>query len=310
MQEDGRAKTGDTMKIGIGIGGSTVDEMVAQTERAASDGFMSGWLSNIFGVDAITAIAIAGRHVPGIHLGTAVVPTFPRHPHALAQQAQTAWDATDGRFTLGIGLSHQIVIETMLGLSYDKPALHMREYLSVLLPLLRKGNVAFEGERYRVNAPLDRMGPEGGPPVLLAAMAPVMLHLAGAVADGTILWMTGARTVGEHVVPRVTKAAADAGKAAPQIVASLPVAVTDDVDGAREKAAATFAVYGGLPSYRAMLDKEGAGGPQDVAIIGDEAAVEAGIRTMADAGVTEFSAALFGGGETIRRTSQFLRGLL
>ena len=298
------------LKIGITIGGSTVDEVVAHTERAAAEGFESGWLSNIFGVDAITAIAIAGRHVPGIHLGTAVVPTFPRHPHALAQQAMTAWDATGGHFTLGIGLSHQIVIETMFGLSYDKPAVHMREYLSVLLPLLREGNVSFQGEHYRVAAPVERIGPPGGPSVIIAAMAPVMLRLAGEVADGTTLWMTGARTIAEHVVPRITKAAADAGKPAPQVVAALPVAVTDDVDGAREKAASTFAVYGGLPSYRAMLDREGAGGPEDVAIIGDEATVEAGIRALGDAGATEFSAALFGGSDTMRRTTDLLRGLL
>src|SRR5689334_3454210 len=128
------------MEIGIGIGGTTVDEVVAQAERAAAAGFESAWTANIFGVDAIMVLAIAGRAVPGLHLGTAVVPTYPRHPHAMAQQAMTAWDATNGRFTLGIGLSHQIVIETMFGLSFDKPAVHMREYLSVLLPLLRQGS--------------------------------------------------------------------------------------------------------------------------------------------------------------------------
>lgn len=297
------------MKIGLTVGGTTVDDTVVQVQKAASAGFTSAWLANIFGVEALTAIAVAGREVPGIHLGTAVVPTFPRHPHALAQQARTTWDATGGRLTLGIGLSHQIVIETMFGLSFEKPAVHMREYLSVLLPLLRDGNVSFRGERYTVNAPLDRMGPEGGPPVLLAAMAPVMLRLAGAVADGTILWMTGARTVADHVAPRITAAAEEAGKPAPQIVAALPVAVTGDPDAAREAAAAVFAVYGGLPSYRAMLDKEGAAGPEDVAIVGDEATVEAGIRAMGEAGVTEFSAALFGDADTVRRTTELLRGM-
>lgn len=298
------------MRIGIGIGGNTIDEVLAQVERAAGDGFTSGWLSNIFGIDAITAIAVAGRHVPGIHLGTAVVPTYPRHPHALAQQAMTAWDATRGHFTLGIGLSHQVVIESMFGLSFDKPANHMREYLAVLLPLLREGRVSFEGERYQVHATLERAGDLAGPPVLLAAMAPVMLRLAGELADGTILWMTGARTVSEHVAPRLTKAASDAGRPGPRIVAALPVAVTDDVDVARQQAASTFGVYGGLPSYRSMLEREGAGGPEDVAIVGDEATVEAGIRSMADAGVTEFSAVCFGSGDTIRRTTQLLRGMV
>lgn len=299
------------MDIGVNIGGRTVDEVVADAERAVADGFTSGWMANIFGLDAVTACAIAGRSVPGITLGTAVTPTYPRHPHALAQQAMTAWDATGGRFVLGIGLSHQIVIETMFGLSFDKPAVHMREYLSVLLPLLREGNVRFDGERYKVNAPLERAGDPGGPQVLIAAMAPVMLRLAGELADGTSLWMTGARTVAEHVAPRVTKAASDAGRPAPRIVASLPVAVvgTGGVDAAREEAARVFAVYGGLPSYRAMLDKEGAAGPEDVAIIGDESTVEAGIRGMADAGVTDFAAARFGDEETTRRTTEVLQGL-
>ena len=222
----------------------------------------------------------------------------------------TAWDATGGRFTLGIGLSHQIVIETMFGLSFDRPAAHMREYLSVLLPLLREGAVSFNGEQYRVNAPLERGNTPGSPPVLLAAMAPVMLHLAGAVADGTSLWMTGAQTVADYVAPKINKAAEEAGKPAPTILASLPVAVTNDIEGAKGQAAATFAIYGGLPSYRAMLDKEGAGGPEDIAIIGDEATVEARIREMGEAGVTEFSAACFGDGEMIRRTTDVLRGLL
>src|SRR4051794_28844813 len=225
------------MKIGIGIGGSTVDEVVAQAERAAAAGFDSLWTANIFGLDAITALAIAGRAVPGVNFGTAVVPTFPRHPHALAQQAMTAWDATGGRFTLGIGVSHQIVIETMFGLSFDKPAAHMREYLSVLLPLLREGSVSFRGDLYQVNAPLERAGDLAGPPVLLAAMAPVMLRLAGEVGDGTLLWMTGPKTVATHVAPRINKAAADAGRPAPQIVAALPIALTDDPDALKQDAA-------------------------------------------------------------------------
>lgn len=297
------------MKIGIGIGGQTVDEVVAQAERAAAEGFTSAWTANIFGLDAITTLAIAGRAVPGLHLGTAVVPTFPRHPHAMAQQAMTAWDATGGRFTLGIGLSHQIVIETMFGLSFDKPAAHMREYLAVLLPLLRDGNASFDGDLYRVHAPLERAGDPAGPPVLLAAMAPVMLRLAGEVADGTVLWMTGPKAVANHVAPQINKAAADAGRAAPQIVAALPIAVTNDVDVAKQQAASTFEIYGGLPSYRAMLDAEGAAGPADVAIVGDEATVAAGIEAMADAGVTEFNASCFGDDDTIRHTTALLKEL-
>ena len=297
------------MDIGLNIGGATVDEVVRNAESAAAQGFRSAWIANIFGIDAITACAIAGRAVPSLTLGTAVVPTYPRHPHALAQQAMTAWDATNGRFQLGIGLSHQIVIESMFGLSFDKPAAHMREYLAVLLPLLRDGNVSFDGEQYRVHAPLERAGDLAGPPVLLAAMAPVMLRICGEQTDGTILWMTGPKTVGEHVAPRLSKAAADAGRPAPRIVATLPVAVTNDPDGARALANDAFQIYGNLPSYRAMLDKEGAEGPGDVAIVGDEATVAAGIRAMADAGTTEFVGAVFGDEATMARTTDLLLGL-
>jgi F420-dependent oxidoreductase-like protein len=297
------------MEIAINIGGATIDEVVGNAQAAAAQGFRSAWVANIFGLDAITACAVAGRAAPGLTLGTAVVPTYPRHPHAMAQQAITAWDATGGRFNLGIGLSHQIVIESMFGLSFDKPAVHMREYLAVLLPLLREGNVSFDGEHYRVHAPLERAGDAAGPPVLLAALAPVMLRLCGEQADGTILWMTGPKTVAEHVAPRITKAAADAGRPAPRIVATLPVAVTDDPDGARQLANDVFQIYGNLPSYRAMLDKEGAAGPGDVAIVGDEATVTAGIRAMADAGTTEFVGAVFGDGAAMARTTELLLGL-
>jgi F420-dependent oxidoreductase-like protein len=297
------------MDIGLNIGGSTVDEVVRNAQSAAQQGFRSAWIANIFGIDAITACAIAGRAAPDLTLGTAVVPTFPRHPHAMAQQAMTAWDATNGRFQLGIGLSHQIVIESMFGLSFDKPAVHMREYLAVLLPLLREGNASFDGDLYRVHAPLERAGDPAGPPVLIAAMAPVMLRICGEHTDGTILWMTGPKTVGDHVVPRLTKAATDARRPAPRVVATLPVAVTNDPDRAREIANNVFQIYGNLPSYRAMLDKEGAAGPGDVAIVGDEATVIAGIRSMADAGTTEFVAAVFGDDATTARTNEVLLAL-
>lgn len=297
------------MDIAVNLGGSTIDDIVRNAESAAEQGFRSAWIANIFGIDAITACAIAGRAVPGLTVGTAVVPTFPRHPHAMAQQAMTAWDATNGHFRLGIGLSHQIVIESMFGLSFDKPAVHMRDYLAVLLPLLREGNVSFDGERYSVHAPLERAGDPAGPPVLLAAMAPVMLRICGEQTDGTILWMTGPRTVGDHVVPRLSKAAADAQRPAPRVVATLPVAVTNDPDGARELANTVFQVYGTLPSYRAMLDKEGAEGPGDVAIVGDEATVAAGIQAMADAGTTEFVGAIFGDEATTRRTAEVMLAL-
>src|SRR5580692_9863771 len=249
------------MRIGTSVterGGATaLAQMADDLRQAADDGFASAWMANIFGLDALTALAVAGSQAPGIELGTAVVPTYPRHPAVLAQQAMTAALAIGpGRLTLGIGLSHQIVIESMYGYSFDKPARHMREYLSVLLPLLDGTAVSMDGET--VHAHIGLTTPRAARiPVLVAAMAPRMLELAGGKADGTILWMTGPNTVRDYVVPSITAAASAAGRPAPRVVCTLPVCVTDDADAARSAAATEFVIYGQLPSYRAMLDKEG-----------------------------------------------------
>ena len=286
------------MRIGIGIGeivGTPADVpgIVAQAKRAEADGFACGWFANIFGMDAIMAAAFCARETSRIELGTAVVPTFPRHPVAMAQQALTAQSAANGRFTLGIGLSHQVVIEMMLGLSFAKPYSHMKEYLAVLAPLIRTGNVSHQGREYRVAASVAVPGATPCP-ILVAALAPKMLALTGAVADGTITWMTGVKTIREHTVPRIRDAAAAAGRPAPRVVVGLPIAVTKETAAARKAAASRFEIYGSLPSYRAMLDREGAAGPADVAIVGDESAVGDALTRLAEAGATDFFAAPFG----------------
>jgi 5,10-methylenetetrahydromethanopterin reductase len=285
-----------------------------QLQQAADAGFASAWISNIFGLDALTALAVAGRPVPGIEVGTAVVPTYPRHPAALAQQALTADLAVDGRLALGIGLSHRLVIQDMFGLDFERPARHMREYLSILLPLLDGEAVDFEGETLRAKIGLTIPRPDQARsrrvPVLLAAMAPVMLRLAGERADGTVLWMTGPATVRDYIVPAITQAAQAAGRPAPRVVCILPVCVTDDPDLARARAARVFAIYGQLPSYRAMLDREGAAGPADVAIIGDEDTVGGKITALADAGVTDFVAGEFAQGDDAKRTRDLLKSLI
>jgi F420-dependent oxidoreductase-like protein len=289
------------MRIGLGIGGRTIAEAVANAQEAEADGFASVWFSNIFGLDAMTACTAAGLGTDRIELGTFVVPTFPRHPHAMAQQASSTNDAAGGRFCLGIGLSHQVVIEMMFGLSFAKPAKHMEEYLAVLLPLLREGKVSFNGDVYRVNANLEANGAPNPPSVVVAALGPKMLELTGANADGTATWTTGVKTLGDHIVPTITKAAAAAGRPAPRIIAGLPMCVTEDPDGARELAAKQFAVYGTLPSYRAMLDREGAATPGDIALVGDEEAVAAQVAQLADAGVTDFGGSRYGTPEQIDR---------
>ncbi|MEY2478504.1 MAG: 5,10-methylenetetrahydromethanopterin reductase [Actinomycetota bacterium] len=288
----------------------SIDQFLAQLIDAERRGFASAWVAQIFSWDALTLLAIAGREVPRMELGTSVVPTYPRHPSVLAGQALTTQVASGGRLVLGIGLSHQIVVEGMWGYSYDRPARHMREYLDALLPLLRGESVAVEGETLKAMGNITIPDPPSPPPVLLAALAPRMLHLAGAVADGTVTWMTGVKTVESHIVPAITAAATSAGRAAPRVAVGLPVCVTDDPAGAREQAAKTFAVYGHLPSYRAMLDKEGAAGPADVAIAGDEATVTAEVRRLADAGATDFAGAVFGSAEERARTLDVLAGLV
>ena len=304
------------MRIGIGIGDiagapADVDALVAQAKRAEADGFASGWFANIFGMDAITAAAVCGRETRTIELGTAVVPTFPRHPVAMAQQALSAQAVCRGRFALGVGLSHQIVIEGMLGLSFAKPYSHMKDYLEVLAPLIRQGAVSHMGSEYRVNANVAVPGATPCP-LLVAALAPRMLALCGAVADGTITWMTGPKTIREHTVPRLREAAAKAGRPKPRVVVSLPVAVTREVAGARASAAKQFQIYGALPSYRAMLDREGVEGPADVAIVGDESAVGEQLSRLAEIGATDYLAVPFrvpGDDEAVERTRAVLAGL-
>ncbi|MFQ5458438.1 MAG: TIGR03564 family F420-dependent LLM class oxidoreductase [Myxococcota bacterium] len=303
------------MRIGLWIPAvekKPLEETLERYAQAERDGFATAWTPQMFGPDALTMLALGGKITSRIELGTSVVPTFPRHPVALAQQALTVQAATGGRLALGLGLSHQVVIEGMLGLSYKKPARHMREYLTILRDLRDTGKASFEGETYRVGA-TARVAAETPFPIIVAALGPRMLAIAGELGDGTITWMVGPETLASHIVPGITKSAAQAGHPAPRVVAALPVCVTDDAPLARKTAAEIFAMYGGLPSYRAMLDREGAGGPEDVSIVGSEKEVRDALKRMADAGATDFGAAIFPAGPDAEasqaRTYAFLASL-
>jgi len=294
------------MDIGIFCEPADVDRSVTEVAAIAEAGFGSVWMPQIFGPDSLTVLAVVAREVPGIRLGTAVVPTYPRHPMMLAGQALTVQQVSGGRLTLGIGLSHQIVIESLLGLSYDKPVRHLREYLSILMPLLHGEPVDVEGETLSAKLALDV--PDAPPvPVVVAALGSQMLTVTGRLADGTVTWMTGPSTLGSHIVPTVTRAAADAGRPAPRVVCALPVCVTDDEAEARAAAAERFQMYGFLPSYKAMLDREGASGPADVAIVGDAATVRAGVEAVVEQGATTFVAVPYRNREA---TLEVLAGLL
>jgi F420-dependent oxidoreductase-like protein len=283
------------------------DHFVEHVSEIARDGFATAVFAHLTsGFDALTAIAIAGRAVPEIELETAVVPIYTRHPTAMAQQALTTQVAVGGRLTLGIGLSHRPVVETVWGMSFERPVEYMQEYLAILQPLLHGEAVAFAGRRFRAQAqpPMTEVPP---PPVLLAALGERMLRLAGEQTDGTVTWMVGARTLAEHVTPVISAAAQAAGRPAPRIVVGLPICVTSDPDAARARAARAFERYGQLPSYRAMLDREGAASPADVALVGSESEVEAQLDELEKAGATDFNGSVFGSAEEHQRTLQFLR---
>jgi F420-dependent oxidoreductase-like protein len=283
------------MKIGI-FGGTvnsgTIDDVVNEAKQAERDGFASYWAPNIFGHDALTALAIVGREVPRIEIGTSVVPTYPRHPIAIAQQSHTVNAASKGRLCLGIGLSHKVVVEGMLGLSYDKPVRHLREYLSVLMPLARCEKSNFVGETYTTKGSLHGVGSSPFS-VVVAALGPQLLRVTGALADGTLTWCTGPKTLQSLTVPTINEAAKIAGRPAPRVIAALPVCVTSDVAKALEIAAKAFVIYGQLPSYRAMLDHEGAAGPADIVIAGTAEQVKQRVADLAGVGVTDFAAVEF-----------------
>src|SRR2546428_7395258 len=210
------------MRIGLFFGARRevvgFNTLVERASHAERDGLSHFWVPHLptLGYDALTALAIIARQTSRIELGTAVVPVFAEHPLTLAQHALTAQAASGGRLALGIGLSHQPVVEDMMGLSYASPARYMEEYLSVLHPLFREGRVDFAGQVFSVKAELHV--PDSSTfPVLLAALAPRMLRLAGERADGTITWMAGRKTLASHVVPRLTAAAQAAGRPQPRV---------------------------------------------------------------------------------------------
>ena len=306
------------MRIGLFVGAlelmRDVEERLHRIIDAENDGFDSYWLPQHFGADMLTIIAMAGMQTSRIELGTAVVPTYPRHPVALAQQALTAQVAVGGRLTLGIGVSHRSTVEDWLGLSYAHPVRHIEEYLSVLLPLLHESGVDFQGEEFQVAGELQIPDADMVTvPVLMAALGPRMLEIAGRLADGTVTWMTGPNTLRDHVVPRLKDAAEAAENPSPRVCVGFPIAITNHPGRARARADRLFQHYTSLPSYRAVLEREGVESPGEIAIVGDESSVEAQIRALADLGATDLLATIFpadGSRTSYTRTRSFLQGLV
>jgi F420-dependent oxidoreductase-like protein len=299
------------MRIGLPGGGATVEQIVRQAERAEAEGFSSLWYASAVANDPLVAIAIAGRATSSIELGTGVLQTYTCHPALLAARAAAVTSAIGGgnRFTLGVGPSHRPVIEERLGLSYETPGRHTEEYVQVLGPLLRGEPVSFAGEEFRVNAgpPVRPDGTEIG--LLVAALGPRLLRVAGQYTAGTILWMANATAIQEHVAPRIRRAVGER-QPAPRIVAGLPVAVHDDVAEARSTAAEQFAGYGALPNYQGIFRRGRIAGPADAAIVGTEAAVAAQINDVIAAGATDVWAAPFAVGRDRSASRARTRALL
>lgn len=272
----------------VGSAKNMVDELIGQTREAYEAGLGSVWFSQLFDHDAIAVAALAGREVPGIAVGTAAVPLYPRHPLVLASLAQTAQAATGGRFTLGVGLGVQGMLEPAYGVEYPAPIRHLRESLTVLRQAVSGERVHFTGETVTARPPLPAAVAGGGDvPLIVAAMGPQALRVTGELADGTVTYLAGPRSLSEHVVPTLLKAAQEAGRPAPRIVAAVPAVVTDDVDIVRQVAAVHLGAYASIPSYRKIVAAEGLSHPAELAIVGDENTVAAGIRRYFDAGATE-----------------------
>ena len=299
------------MRIGLSGGAGTVDAMVDQAVKAEQAGFTSLWYASAIGGDPLVAMALAGRATRSIELGTSVLQTYTSHPVLMANRVASVSAAMRRPgFTLGLGPSHRPPIEDAYGLSYDHPGRHTEEYVRVLSSLLADGTADFDGQDFQLHTGGRGATPDHPVPVLLAALAPRMLRVAGELTDGTILWMGNARAIETHVAPRIRDAAARAGRPEPRIVAGLPVAVHDDPAEARAAAAGLFAGYGTLPNYRRLLDIGGAEGPDSAAIVGDEAAVTAGIQGLFDAGATDVWAAVFPVGDDHRASRARTMGLL
>ena len=285
---------------------TTVDAVVARVDAAATEGFGSIWFPQTAGLDVLTALAVAAAKVPGIRLGTAVVPIQGRHPIPLAQQALTVADAAGpGRFTLGVGVTHAVVSEGWYGIPYHDVVALCEEELEALDGFLSTRRQA-DVEGVYLTARLTLSVPVAQPGLVVAALGPKMLRLAGRYSDGTVTWMTGPKTLASQVVPQITAAATKAGRPTPRVIAGLPICVTSDREEARDRIRPILAGSARMPSYGRQLAAEGLDDPVDLACIGDETEVAGRLSSLNGIGVTELLANVLGTEEEVARTRSFL----
>ena len=270
--------------------GNLVDDAPQKSHAAVAAGVREVWLGQQFDYDAITLAAVIGAALPGVGVGTSVVPVNPRHPLVLASAAQTAQAATRGNFRLGLGLGVAFVEELAYGLQTARPVARLREYLTVLRAVRDEGTVDFHGsELTAVEQKMLPVALTGASPfpIYVAAMGPKTLRVAGELADGTLPAGTGPRTIESVIVPTITRAAAEAERPAPQVIPIVTVAVTDDPDGVRAAAASSLAMYDSLPTYQRQYASEGVSSGIELALIGSADTVARSLRTYLDAGATD-----------------------
>lgn len=265
-----------------------VDDAIAQARRVHDVGVRQIWLAQQFDHDAIGLAGLIGAAVPGLGVGTSVVPLNPRHPLVIAGQAQTAQAAAHGNFSLGIGLGSHKPEEVAFGTSWPRPVARLREYLQVLRSIFDDGEVDFHGAEFTAGPQWPVSVPGGTPiPLYVAAMGPKALQVTGELADGTLPYLAGPRTIGDFIVPTITGAAAAAGRPQPATIAFVPALVTDDVAAGREVAAQALEFYASIPSYQRVIEREGLASLADLAAVGDAETVRKHLRRYLDAGATD-----------------------
>ncbi|MEK2472451.1 MULTISPECIES: LLM class F420-dependent oxidoreductase [Streptomyces] len=302
------------MTVGVALNptdpANQIDASVQLAKEAAAAGLRSVWFGQTFGADSPQLAAIAGREVPGLHVGTSAIPVFGRHPLVVSSQAQTAQAATHGRYHLGLALGTKLLTEGGFGIPFERPIARLREFLTALRQLTETGSADFHGELLTATTPVPARvpGAESGVPLLVAAMGPQALRVSGELADGILPYIAGPRALAEHIVPAVTAAAEAAGRPAPRIVALVNGVVTDDVDAVRAKVAENLKFYEQVPSYARAIALSGGQRAVDVAVIGDEKAVAAEVQRYRDAGATEvvFAGTEVAGDADRRRTWELL----
>jgi F420-dependent oxidoreductase-like protein len=314
------------MRIGLMVGSDKeraradrLGGLLADGKAAEGEGFTSFWIPQVPGyLDAMTAVALLGQVTESIEIGTAVVPIQTRHPLIMAQQALTTQVVCSGRFTLGIGPSHHWIISDQLGLLYERPARLVRNYIDVLdAAFAGPGAVAVDNDSYSVHSAVD-VTDAFEMPVLLAALGPTMLRIAGEHTGETILWMADERAIGDYVVPRITEAANTAGRSGIRVVAGVPVALCSkgEVDDARAYASEVLGHADFSPNYVRLLEHGDAEDVGDTMAAGDESTVLARLRRYRDAGVTDLAVRVVPLGDEAnqrsasrRRTQQFVASL-